>query len=156
MDTYFRFLFEFLSVFFNGIETILKGIGTGLMQMFDFNKYLYVIHYYQKELNSGEWFLTVIAVIALLIILAIISLLIFVIVKRVLRVKKDSLDQEAMLDEIANLNKEVNQLMIEKQKILGMKVPKLGQKMAETEEFEQLEDEQEDKEEDLETMLLQN
>ncbi|MDD6757570.1 MAG: hypothetical protein PUE33_05850, partial [bacterium] len=112
---------------------------------------MFVIHYYQKELNSGEWVLTVIAVIALLIVLAIISLLIFVIVRRVLKFKKNSLDQEAMLDEIANLNKEVNQLMMEKQKILGMKVPKLGEKMAESEKIETLdeEDEENKEEEDL-------
>ena len=140
MDTYFRFLFEFLSVFFKGVGTILSGLATGLIQMFDFNKYMFVIHYYQKELNSGEWVLTVIAVIALLIVLAIISLLIFVIVRRVLKFKKNSLDQEAMLDEIANLNKEVNQLMMEKQKILGMKVPKLGEKMAESEKIETLDE----------------
>lgn len=149
MDTYFRFLYEFLSVFFKGIGTIFTGLGTGLMQMFDFNQYLYVIHYYQKELNSGEWVLTVIAVIALLIILAIITLLVFVIVKRILKIKKNSLDQEAMLDEIANLNKEVNQLMIEKQKILGMKVPKLGEKLSSNDEIEKLEDEKEEQEEDL-------
>lgn len=146
MDTYFRFLFEFLSVFFKGVGTIFTGIANGLIQMFDFNKYLYVIHYYQKELSSGEWILTMIAVIVLIIILAIIILFIFIISKRILKIKRNSLDQEAMLDEIAKLNKEVSQLIQEKQKILGMKMPKLGQKMSNIEEIEKLEEDNEDTE----------
>ena len=152
MDTYFRFLFEFLSVFFNGVGIVFSGLFKGFREMFDFNKYMFVIHYYQKELKGGEWVLTVIAVVALLIILAIICLFVFVIVKRILKLKKNSLDQEAMLDEIASLQKEVSVLMQEKQKILGMKVPKLGEKMAsisnEKEEVEVL-GEEEQKEEDL-------
>lgn len=152
MDTYFRFLFEFLSVFFNGVGIVFSGLFKGFREMFDFNKYMFVIHYYQKELKGGEWVLTVIAVVALLIILAIICLFVFVIVKRILKLKKNSLDQEAMLDEIASLQKEVSVLMQEKQKILGMKVPKLGEKMAsitnDKDEIEVL-DEENKKEEDL-------
>lgn len=146
MDTYFRFLFEFLSVFFNGVGTIFTGIVNGLIQIFDFNKYLYVIHYYQKELSSGEWILTMIAIIALIIILAIIVLFIFIISKRILKIKRNSLDQEAMLDEIAKLNNEVSQLIQEKQKILGMKMPKLGQKMSNIEEIEKLDEDNDDNE----------
>ncbi len=128
MDTYIRFLFEFMSVFFDGIGMIFKGIIDGFVQMFNINQYLFVIHYYQKEFNMGEWPLVVIAIIVMVIILGLIVLLILFIIKKILKFKKSAIDQESMLDEIANLNKEVSELVIEKQKILAMKVSQLGLK----------------------------
>ena len=35
MDTYVRFLYEFMSVFFKGIGTIFSGIFGGIIQMFN-------------------------------------------------------------------------------------------------------------------------
>ena len=128
MDTYIRFLFEFMSVFFTGIGLILTGIVNGFIQIFNINKYLYVIHYYQKEFNIGEWPLVIISIIFMIVILGLIVLLILFLVRKILKFKKSSIDQEAMLDEIANLNKEVSELVIEKQKILAMKVSQLGLK----------------------------
>ena len=37
MDTYFRFLFEFLSVFFNGVGMIFNGLVKGIAQIFNIN-----------------------------------------------------------------------------------------------------------------------
>ena len=39
MDTFTRFLYEFLSQFFSGIMIALKGIGTGFVQIFDIKSY---------------------------------------------------------------------------------------------------------------------
>ena len=39
METFTRFLYEFLSQFFSGLGTILSGIGQGLGQIFDIKSY---------------------------------------------------------------------------------------------------------------------
>ena len=49
MDTFIRFLYEFMSVFFNGLLTIFKGIASGFIQMFNFSEYLYIIQFYKNE-----------------------------------------------------------------------------------------------------------
>ena len=46
MDTFIRFLYEFMSVFFNGLFTIGRGIVLGFAQMFNFSEYLYIIQFY--------------------------------------------------------------------------------------------------------------
>lgn len=128
MDTYVRFLFEFMSVFFSGVGKILGGIFSGLVQMFNIGDYLYIIETYRKDFSTGEWVLVVLAVIIMLVILALIILVIVFFVKKYFKFRKTLVEQESMLEEIASLNKEVATLVQEKEKILAMKVSQLGLK----------------------------
>ncbi len=126
MDTYTRFLYEFISIFFKGVGMIFGGIFNGFAQIFNFKKYLAIINYYQKEFNMPEWVLVVIAVVVMLLLLGVIVFILVMIIRKYIRFRKSLIEQESMLEEIGNLNKEVSQLVIEKQKILAMKVSQLG------------------------------
>ena len=131
MDTFVRFLFEFMSVFFSGIGMIFSGIFNGIVQIFNISEYLYVIEFYRKDFNMSEWILVVIAVLVLIIILALIILLVFFFIKKYMKFRKTLVEQESMLEEIGELNKEVANLVQEKEKILAMKVSQLGLKPGE-------------------------
>ena len=138
MNTYIRFLFEFMSVFFSGIGKIIGGFIGGIIQMFNFSEYAYVIEFYRGDLKTSEWVLVVIAVIILLILLGLIIGVVYFILRKYLVFRKTQLEHESMLEEIGSLNKEVAQLVQEKEKILAMKVSQLGLKP--DEEAEVLED----------------
>ena len=77
MSTFIRFLYEFMSVFFEGFLGIFKGVVLGFIQMFNIREYGYVISMYRKDFNMGEWILVVIAILVLIIVLALIVLLIW-------------------------------------------------------------------------------
>jgi len=128
MDTFVRFLYEFMSVFFEGFIGIFKGIILGVIQMFNVREYGYVISMYREDFKMGEWILVVIAIIVLAVILTLIILLGWFIVRKYIRFRKTLVEQESMLEEIGNLNKEVAKLSNEKDKILAMKVSQLGLK----------------------------
>ncbi len=132
MDTYIRFLFEFMSVFFKGIGTIFGGIFKGIIQMFNISEYLYVIDFYKKDFSAGEWVLVVIAILIMLIILGLIIAVIVFFVRKYIKFRKTLVEQESMLQEIGELNKEVKNLVEEKEKILAMKVSQLGLKPGES------------------------
>jgi hypothetical protein len=51
MDTYIRFLYEFLSVFFSGLGMIFGGIVNGFIQMFNPKNYIYTIEFYKNDFN---------------------------------------------------------------------------------------------------------
>ena len=140
MSTYIRFLFEFMSVFFSGIGKIISGFISGIIQMFNFSEYAYVVEFYSKDLNTGEWILVVLAVIILLVLLGLIVAVVFFILRKYLVFRKTQLEHESMLEEIGSLNKEIAQLVQEKEKILAMKVSQLGLKP--DEEAEILEEEE--------------
>ena len=131
MDTFVRFLFEFMSVFFSGVGMIFKGLFGGILQMFNISEYLYTIEFYRKDFKMSEWVLVVIAVIVMLIVLLLIILLIWFVIRKYVKFRKTLVEQESMLEEIGSLNKQVADLVQEKEKILAMKVSQLGLKPTE-------------------------
>ena len=132
MDTFVRFLYEFMSVFFNGLGLIFGGLFKGIVQMFNISEYLYVIDNYKKDFNGGEWVLVIISILVMIIVLGLIIAAIVFVIKKYVKFRKTLVEQESMLEEIGELNKEVKNLVEEKEKILAMKVSQLGLKPGES------------------------
>lgn len=148
MDTFIRFLYEFMSVFFNGLFTIGRGIVLGFAQMFNFSEYLYIIQFYKNDFQMAEWVLVVIAIIVLLVMLTLIVLLGWLLIRKYIRFRKTLVEQESMLTEIGELNNKVASLVKEKEEILAMKVSQLGLKPGEAEILSEEETKKEDRKED--------
>ena len=136
MSTFFRFFYEFLGKFFLGIWKILEGFYQGFKQMFNFKEYADVINFYKEDFNGFEWVLVAIAIILVLAFIGLIVWLIVLLVRKYIRFRKTIVEQESMLEEIATLNKEVDNLVKEKQDILAMKVSQLGLKPDESAEID--------------------
>ena len=126
MDTYVRFLYEFLNTFFAGLKTILYGFVNGIKQLFDIPGYIHLIKEYKNDFSIQEWVLVAIAIAAVAAILFLIILLAFLIVKKYMKFRKGVVDQENMLKEVAELNKRVETMTKEREEILAMKVSQLG------------------------------
>ena len=148
MDTFVRFLYEFMSVFFEGFIGMFKGVILGFIQMFNIREYGYVISMYRKDFHMGEWILVIIAILVLAIVLALIVLVLWFIIRKFLKFRKTLVEQESMLEEIGNLQKEVVKLSNEKDKLLAMKVSQLGLKPDEAEVLSEEETSEEEKQED--------
>lgn len=128
MDTFVRFLYEFLSQFFSGLLSILNGFVVGLKKMFDMQQYILIIKDYKADFNVPEWILVVISVIILVVLLGLILFVIYLALKKYIKIRKSLIEQEAVLEEISILNNKVATLVKEKQEILAMKVSHLGLK----------------------------
>ena len=128
METFTRFLYEFLSQFFSGIITILKALGTGIGQIFDIQSYKNILQTYKNDLSMPEWILVVIAILSIIILVVLIFALIYLLIRKYLKFRKQAVNQEELMDEVASLNKRVTTLLKEKQEILAMKVSQLGLK----------------------------
>ena len=66
MDTFFKFLFDFLSVFFKGILYIVNGLISGIVQMFNFSGYRDVVLFYKDDLKGSEWVFVILSIIVLI------------------------------------------------------------------------------------------
>ena len=128
MSTFVHFLFEFISVFFDGIIDIFKGFFNGIVQIFNFKEYLRVFNYYKGEFGVSGWILGILVALVVLALMALLVFLVVVLIRKYFRFRKTLGEQESMLDEIGNLNKQVNTLVKEKEKLLAMKVSNLGLK----------------------------
>ena len=68
METYGRFLFEFLNQFFSGFKDIIVGLWNGIIRIFNIPEYYNIIQHYKEDFSMSEWFLTGLAIIALLVV----------------------------------------------------------------------------------------
>ena len=143
MDTFFRFLYEFLAQAFNGFLDIIMGFVNGFAKIFNIKGYISVIDFYKDDFSGPEWVFVVIAILLLLILFAAIGLLVYFIVKKYMRFRKTIVEQESLLEEVGKLNNKVATLVKEREEILAMKVSHLGIKPNES-DVETEEEQQED------------
>ena len=131
MDTLFRFLYEFLSQFFNGILDIIMGFVNGLGKIFNIKQYISIIDFYKKDFSGPEWLFVVLAIVLLLALFVGVGFLIYFLIRKVFKFRKTLVEQESLLEEVGELNNKVATLMKEKEEILAMKVSHLGIKPGE-------------------------
>ena len=131
MDTFFRFLYEFLQQFFSAFILMFKGIFNGIIEMFDIKSYIGIINFYKNDFNGPEWVLVSLAILCVVVIVVGIILLIYFLIRKYIRFRKTVVEQESLLEEVADLNNQVADLMNEKESILAMKVSQLGLKPGE-------------------------
>lgn len=148
MNTFTRFLYEFLSQFLSGFIIFFKGIVKGAASMFKIKAYISIINDYKQDFNGPEWLMVGIAILIVVVITALIVILILFAIKKILKFRKTLVEQESLLDEIAILNKKVADMVQEKQDILAMKVSQLGLKPSE-EGTENLEEDNKEQQEDI-------
>ena len=128
METFFRFLYEMLAAFFGGLIHVFKAIIASFGMTFNFKGYVSIVNHYKGDFSGPEWvFVGLVILIMLAIVIGIIVLLIFL-VRKYLRFRKTLVDQESLLEEIAELNKKVVTMARERENILAMKVSQLGLK----------------------------
>ncbi len=134
MNTFLRFFYEFISIFIEGLLVAVRGIIDGIIQIVNFSEYQKVINSYKTSFKSGDWIFVGISIAILVIIVGLVILLIFFAIRKFLRFRRTKLNQEDLLDEIADLNNQVKKLMKEKDEIMAMKVSKLGLSPEDSEE----------------------
>ena len=54
MNTFFRFFYEFISIFFDGLFSAFKGIIDGITKMFSISEYSKIVENYKTHFN---WFI---------------------------------------------------------------------------------------------------
>lgn len=131
MNTFFRFFYEFVSIFFEGIAEIFKGIGKGFGKMFGFNEYSKVVDSYKDHFTGGDWVFVVLSIILVVALVGLIIFLIIMFIKKMIRRASTNVSKDELLEEVANLNDQVVKLMKEKEELMAMKVSQLGLKPGE-------------------------
>ena len=136
METFSRFLYEFLKQFFSGVITIIKSIWVGITETLNFKAYQTILDTYKNDLTTPEWVLVIISLLCITIFIVLIVALIYLLCRKYMKFRKKAIDQDELLEEVASLNKQVEDLMKEKEKIMAMKVSQLGLKPDESAEIE--------------------
>jgi len=147
MQTFPRFLYDFLTQLFSGVIEILKGFGAGFKAIFDIQSYRNILELYREDLSMPEWILVGLAIFITIIMFLMVILLIYLIFRRYFKFRKKVVKQEELMDEVADLNYQVAKLMKEKDEIMAMKVSQLGLKPGDS-PFEEMGEQTEGEEEE--------
>lgn len=126
MQTYVKFLYDFLDQLFRGFKIFFEGLIKGITQLFNIMAYKNIIKHYSNDFSVSEWVLFAIVIGVVIILLGIIAALIYLKVKRKIKARQKGLNQQELLDEIGMLNNKVIDLVNEKEDILAMKVSQMG------------------------------
>ena len=108
-----------------------KGLVKGIASMFNIPEYISIVGFYKDDFSIPEWILVCLAIIILVAIFAGMGFLIYFLIRKYLKFHKTVIEQESLLEEVADLNNQVATLMSEKEDILAMKVSHLGLKPGE-------------------------
>ncbi len=135
----FEFLKAFLGAFYD------KGIGSifwGIIHIFYNDGYSDAFKNYTEYFGAGEWAVAIIFII--LIVAAIVAVLVLIGfgIRKLVRISRAKVLPQDLVDECANLKKQIIKMSAEKDRILGMRVSDIGNYEGEEEEGEEKKEEQ--------------
>ena len=131
MDTFLRFLYEFVNNIVSGLYAIASGLFEGLKQILNFTTFYNLVTSYKNDFTGPEWVLVAITILFMIVLYGGVLFLIIFSVRKILK-KIKPVSKGALLSEVEDLNKKVLKLSKEKDEILAMKVSQLGLKPGES------------------------
>ena len=128
MESFFKLAYELISLIFYNIVHWIVSIVYGFVKVFftGWADYFSIFMYYFKDFGIGQ---KILAILLALIIIAVPVGIIYLIVRRIIlkvQLKSDKADNATLYKEIARLNRQVLDLIDEKNRILALKVNAIG------------------------------
>ena len=126
MEGFFIWFKAFFGNMLQGILQVFKGIFFGVIQIFDFSYYFKLWGDNGGSFNAADWIFSILAFLLVLAIWAGIFFLIALGIGKISRFKKTLSNNEDLLEEIAELQKQNARLTAEKEKITQLQVTRAG------------------------------
>ncbi len=127
MNVNSEFFLEFMKPLLGGVWDFIKAIGNALVKIFNLANYFDIVNKYNSEGKGVSVFVVILAVLCLIILFGLLAFLIYRMVKRFIKYRHSLAHQEALVDEIDNLNNDIVKLKSENQKYLEMTDPNKGE-----------------------------
>ncbi len=136
IDIVFEFLRAFLGAFYD------KGIGSifwGFLHIFYNEGYTDAVKNYTSQFGAGEWTVAIIFILLIVAVIVAIIVLIILGLRKLIRLSKAKVLPQDLVEECANLKKQIIKMSAEKDRILSMRVSDIGNYDGEGEEGEKKE-----------------
>lgn len=104
-----------------------RGVGQAWSEFFyNLSRYFEILRIYSGEFNFWSWVLTILSFLFILAILVVLVLKLIVWGKKYVKFYRSELDKDLLVEQVAELNNKLYQAVMEKNKILNLKVGQLG------------------------------
>lgn len=126
MDAFLNWLFAFLTTMLEAIWNGISGLFKALFQVFNFPVYFDQLSKYKADFNILGWILCVLTVILTYGIWFALIFLLILGIRKYFRFRKTLVGNEDLLEEIADLHRDVVNLTADKERIMAMKLDPTG------------------------------
>ena len=110
----------------DGILTVFKGLFYGVVKIFDFPYYIRLFASESRGFGVFDWILAILAFLLSILVWVFLFFLLGLGIRRYIRYKKSLAVSEDLLEEIADLHRDVARLSAEKDRIIQLKVTQAG------------------------------
>lgn len=128
MNEFLKLAYELLGQMFYNIFHFFVVVVKGFLDafIFSFKTYYNIVVAYASEFGPFQWVLTILLLLAIAAVIVLFFLLIIYGIRKKLARRNEHLNEEELLQEIGSLNRQVIDLIDEKNKLMAMKVSQLG------------------------------
>jgi len=127
MSIFFQFFYNLVMLILRNIVDFFASIGKAFAGIFfDFKEYFDTFNSYRPQFDALGWITSILSIIILLGLFGLIIFQLYKLVTKYIVFRRKIIDEEALLNEVKRLNKEVVQLVDEKNSIMAMKVSQMG------------------------------
>jgi len=120
MDNFLEWFFSFITTMFTGVWNGIKYLALGIYSIIDFKTYFGIFGKY--TLSWYEWIFAILAFILVYLFWVGLGFLLFIGIRKYIRFRRTIVGREDLLEEIADLNRNVIKLTKEKEEIIKLKV----------------------------------
>ena len=123
MGAFLDWFFEFMTTMLkDGVLRVFSGIFWGIIQIFNIPDYISIFNSHSEEFSAIEWVLSIFAMIVIFLIWILIIVLIIFGLRKYFRFRRSIVGNEDLLEELADMHRDVLRLTKEKERIMALKI----------------------------------
>ena len=126
MDAFLNWFFAFFTTILSSLWNGISGLFSGFAQLFNIPLYIEQLNRYKDGFNVLAWILATISILLTYAIIGGVIFLIVLLVRKYIRFRKSIVGNEDLLEEVADLHRDVIQLTAEKERLLALKIAPTG------------------------------
>ena len=126
MTGFLKWFFVFISEMLKGFATIFSGLWHGIKQIFNIKNYIEIFKTHSTDFGAVGWILAILAIILVIAVYVLIAMMIILAARKYIRFRHSIVSNEDLLEEIADLQRQVLKMTKEKDEIMAMKVSQMG------------------------------
>ncbi len=126
MKGFLDWVFAFLTTMLEGVWKIVSGLFTGIVQIFNIADYISQFNKFKGGFGVLDWILAILTFLLVIAVWGVIIYMIVLAVRKYIRFRQSAVGNEDLLEEVAELHRDVLRLTKEKERILALKIGQTG------------------------------
>ncbi len=122
MNGFLEWFFAFFTTMLDGVWKIFSGFFKGVLQIFNIVDYIKQFAQYKDGFSVLDWILSILSMLLVIAFWGVIIYLIIIVIRKYIRFRKSAVGNEDLLEEVADLHRDVIRLTNEKERILALKI----------------------------------